>query len=597
VIKHSDARVLIYDHELEAVARDIARQVGGGLKLVRAGGSDEYEQLLAEAVPHAAPVADERAMLSINYTSGTTGAPKGVMYHHRGAYLQALAMASHMRLDCDSVYLWTLPMFHCNGWCFPWGVTAAGATHLCLRKLDPELIWRHLRETGVTHFCAAPTVLIMVAWSDARPRQARANRACGNGRRAADAGAADAHGGAGHRRHSPLTALPRPSGRRSSANGARNGAGGPCPSRRRSRHARVSATLFRNRCASSMRKARDVPADGRTLGEIALRGNNVMLGYYLDDDATRRAAPDGWFRTGDLGVMHADRYVEIKDRAKDIIISGGENIASLEIERALSAHPAVLEAASGGGPDAKWGEVPVAFVALKPGATTSEALLIAHARSALAHFKAPKKIVFGELPKNAHRQDPEVRAARARQRNHEKLGSAPPSLLSLSLLSSGFQWTLRCRLKSRITACATGRSCRAFSAAGSGSAILRRARKHTARPARADASQGQGRRPVGAADARERRRRGLNMAGIAPCYEEMNYSIFGPVVFNCARAGRRQHALAQPESRPSAKGALDAAYRRGQGALVDRDDRARAGRRFRSHDDADHRHARTATSG
>jgi len=156
-IGHSDAQVLIYDYEFEAAAQAIAHEIGAKLKLIRAGGADEYERWIAAAPPHVEPVADERSMLSINYTSGTTGKPKGVMYHHRGAYLQALAMAAHMRLDCASIYLWTLPMFHCNGWCFTWGVTAAGATHLCLRKLEPELVWRHLRESGVTHFCAAPT--------------------------------------------------------------------------------------------------------------------------------------------------------------------------------------------------------------------------------------------------------------------------------------------------------------------------------------------------------------------------------------------------------------------------------------------------------
>jgi fatty-acyl-CoA synthase len=401
VIKHSEALVLIYDHDFETVARAIAQQAGNALKLVRAGGADEYEKLLAAATPHAEPVADERGMLSINYTSGTTGKPKGVMYHHRGAYLQALAMAAHMRLDCDSVYLWTLPMFHCNGWCFTWGVTAAGATHLCLRKLDPELIWKHLRESGVTHFCAAPTVLIMIAWSvsAAKGKLARAIHAATGGApptpailtRMAELGIDVTH----------LYGLTETFGpavicewradwsKRSIAEQgqikARQGVG--------------------NVIAQELRivdsEGKDVPADGATLGEIALRGNNVMLGYYRDDEATKRAAPDGWFRTGDLGVMHPDRYIEIKDRAKDIIISGGENIASLEIERALASHPAVMEAAVVAGPDPKWGEVPVAFVALKPGATTSEAQLIAQVRAALAHFKTPKKIVFGELPKNA----------------------------------------------------------------------------------------------------------------------------------------------------------------------------------------------------
>ena len=401
VIQHSEAPVLIYDHEFEAVARDIARKVGGALKLVRAGGADEYEKLLADAAPCAGAVADERSLLSINYTSGTTGKPKGVMYHHRGAYLQALAMMAHMRLTCDSVCLWTLPMFHCNGWCFTWGVTAAGATHLCLRKADPELIWRHLRESGVTHFCAAPTVLIMIAWSEAaaRGKLSRTIQAATGGApptpailtRMAELGIDVTHLYGLTETFGPAVLCEwradwsKLSLDKQGQIKARQGVGNV-----------IAQTL---RIVDS--DGRDVPADGATLGEIALRGNNVMLGYYRDDEATKRAAPDGWFRTGDLGVMHPDHYIEIRDRAKDIIISGGENIASLEVERALAAHPAVMEAAVVAGPDPKWGEVPVAFVVLKPDASTSEAELIAHARAALAHFKAPKKIVFGELPKNA----------------------------------------------------------------------------------------------------------------------------------------------------------------------------------------------------
>ncbi len=400
-IRHSDAQVLVYDHEFEAVARNIAREIGAGLKLIRAGGTDEYEQWITAASPHAEPVADERGMLSINYTSGTTGKPKGVMYHHRGAYLQALAMVAHMRLDCASTYLWTLPMFHCNGWCFTWGVTAAGATHLCLRKLDPELIWRHLRESAVTHFCAAPTVLIMIAWAEAakQGKLTRPVHAATGGApptpailmRMAELGMAVTHLYGLTETFGPAVvcewrvewnALPL---EKQGQIKARQGVG--------------------NVVAQELRivdvDGRDVPADAKTIGEIALRGNNVMLGYYRDEEATRRAAPDGWFRTGDLGVMHADRYIEIKDRSKDIILSGGENIASVEVERALAAHAAVMEAAVVAGPDAKWGEVPIAYVTLKPGATATEAELIAHVRNLLAHFKAPKKIVFGELPKNA----------------------------------------------------------------------------------------------------------------------------------------------------------------------------------------------------
>jgi fatty-acyl-CoA synthase len=402
IVEHAGASVLVFDHELEPAAREIARNRGAGLKLVRAGGgSDEYEALLQNAVPHASPVTDERGLISINYTSGTTGAPKGVMYHHRGAYLQALAMALHTQLDCASVFLWTLPMFHCNGWCFTWAVTAAGGTHLCLRKLDPDLVWAHLNDSGVTHFNAAPTVLTMLAWHPAAPQQkpARTIRVATGGAPPTPAllarmsvlgmdvthlyGLTETFGPA-------VICAWRPEWNALSADAQAD-------LKARQGLANVVSQALRVVDAQGA----DVPRDSQTLGEIALRGNNVMLGYYRDAEATRNAAPDGWFRTGDLAVMHPDGYVEIRDRAKDVIISGGENIASIEVERALAAHPDVLEVAVVAGPDPKWGEVPVAFVTLKPGAAADADALIAHARAILAHFKAPKRVVFGDLPRNA----------------------------------------------------------------------------------------------------------------------------------------------------------------------------------------------------
>ena len=400
IVRHSGATVLIYDHDHEAVAKSIASELGNDLRLVRAGrADDQYEHLLASADPYHQGVEDERGMISINYTSGTTGRPKGVMYHHRGAYLQALAMAFEMRLDCDSTYLWTLPMFHCNGWCFTWAVTAAGATHLCLRRVEAASIWGHLRDSHVTHFCGAPTVLVMLAWYDgASPLERRVCVATGGApptpailERLAQLGMDVTHLYGLTETFGPAVvcawrgewqALPIAEQARIKA---RQGVGNVI-----SQQLRVIDT-----------HGDDVPADGSALGEIAIRGNNVMLGYYHDEIATRKAIPDGWFRTGDLGVMHADGYVEIRDRAKDIIISGGENIASIEVERALCGHPAVMEAAVVAGPDSRWGEIPVAFVVLKSGAATSETELIAYAREHLAHFKAPKRIVFGELPKNA----------------------------------------------------------------------------------------------------------------------------------------------------------------------------------------------------
>ena len=400
IVTHSGAQLLICDHEFEGVARDIAAQTGGGLRLVRAGRPDDpYEHLLAAAGPYQRAVADERGMLSINYTSGTTGRPRGVMYHHRGAYLQALAMALETRLDCDSTYLWTLPMFHCNGWCFTWGVTAAGAAHLCLRKFEPGLVWKLLRESGVTHFCGAPTVLIMLAWHASAGTLGRTVRVATGGapptpailERMAALGMDVTH----------LYGLTETFGPAVLCKWR-----GEWSKLAIGEQARIKARQgVGNVISQQLRvvdaRGKDLPADGRTLGEIALRGNNVMLGYYQDEIATRKAIPDGWFRTGDLGVMHPDGYVEIKDRAKDIIVSGGENIASIEVERALCAHPAVMDAAVVAGPDPKWGEVPVAFVTLKAGAAVTEDELVAWARERIAHFKAPKRVVFGELPRNA----------------------------------------------------------------------------------------------------------------------------------------------------------------------------------------------------
>ncbi|NDP42146.1 MAG: AMP-binding protein [Aromatoleum sp.] len=402
ILGHSGASVLVYDDEFAVAAGRASELVGPSMRLLRAGGAaDELEGLIAGAHPYLHPVADERALLAINYTSGTTGRSKGVMYHHRGAYLQALAMALHMRLDSDSVYLWTLPMFHCNGWCFPWAVTAMGAVHLCLPKVEASAIWRHMRESGVSHFCAAPTVLAMTIW-DTGADKARLPRPVriGTGgapptpallERLAELGMDITH-------LYGLTETYGPAGIcewRSEWNSL------SMPQQAKLKSRQGVANVIGQRIRVVDENGGDVPADAATMGEIAIRGNNVMLGYYKDDEATRKSCPDGWFRTGDLGVLHADGYVELRDRAKDIIISGGENISSVEIERALTTHHAVLEAAVVAAPDEKWGEVPVAFVTLKDGAVATDTELIEHARSTLARFKAPKRVIFGPLPKTA----------------------------------------------------------------------------------------------------------------------------------------------------------------------------------------------------
>ncbi|MPZ93794.1 MAG: AMP-binding protein [Propionibacteriales bacterium] len=400
IIQHAGARVLVATHEFAAQAAQVADATG--LRCVVAGGpGDEYERLLAESTPQPHSCTDERALLAINYTSGTTGDPKGVMYHHRGAALQALAMAFHTRMNAHTRYLWTLPMFHCNGWCFTWATVAAGATSVCLRKVDPALIWQLLRTEGISHFSAAPTVLSMItaAAEAAGPPLDRRVRVDTGGAppspsliaSLADLGMDVTHLYGLTETYGPIALNDwhpewdgRPADERATLN-ARQGVGN------------VIAEPLRVVDA----EGGDVPADGQTIGEIVARGNDVMLGYYRDEAATERVTVDGWFRTGDLAVMHPDHYVEIKDRAKDIIVSGGENIASVEVERVLAEHPAVLESAVVGVPDDRWGEVPVAYVALRSGATASVEELRDHVRSRIAAFKVPKHVVFQDLPRTS----------------------------------------------------------------------------------------------------------------------------------------------------------------------------------------------------
>jgi len=401
IVENSGARLLIATQELAAAAHSVAERTG--IRLIVAGDtSSEYEQLLGAApVEPAAPI-DELTLISINYTSGSTGRPKGVMCTHRGAYLQALAMAYHAGLGLDSAYLWTLPMFHCNGWCFTWAVTAAGAVHICRREIDPSTIWPELCGGDVTHLCAAPTVLTMLAEAaDERPgrRPPRTIRVFTGGAPPTPPllarltrlnlevthlyGSTETYGPAVINQWQPDWS-DEPDAERARLN-ARQGIG--------------------NVVTQSVRivdaEGRDVPADGATLGEIVIRGNNVTPGYYGDEEATRAAHFGEWFRTGDLGVRFPDGYIELRDRAKDIIITGGENVASVEVERALADHPSVLEAAVVGRADDVWGEIPVAFVALKAGARATESELIDFVRTRIAHFKAPKQIRFEELPKTS----------------------------------------------------------------------------------------------------------------------------------------------------------------------------------------------------
>jgi fatty-acyl-CoA synthase len=401
ILKHSGAAVLIASAELTERAREVADATG--VRLIVAGGDDDaYERLLAAAEPEVIGCDDERQLLAINYTSGTTGRPKGVMYHHRGGYLQSLAMAFHTRLGPDSAYLWTLPMFHCDGWCFPWAVTAAGGTHVCLRAVDPGEIWRLLRNEGVTHFSAAPTVLTMIGdapEAKTGPLPDRTVRVQTGGappsptllanlaRLRLDVthlyGLTETFGPIAVNEWQPQWHDLDVSEQATLK--ARQGVG--------------NVVAEQPRVVDS--HGRDVPADGATIGEIVVRGNDVMLGYFRDEAATAEADIDGWMRTGDLAVRHPDGYLEIRDRSKDIIISGGENIASIEVERAIDSHPAVLESAVVGVSDEKWGQVPVAFVTLRAGANASAGDITAHVRERLAHFKAPRRVVFRQLPKTS----------------------------------------------------------------------------------------------------------------------------------------------------------------------------------------------------
>ncbi|MFC5827528.1 AMP-binding protein [Nonomuraea insulae] len=396
MLDHAEVSVLLHDDELTELAQAAAK--GGRVRLVPGA---EYEALVAGAEPLLVPVEDELTPLSINYTSGTTGRPKGVVYHHRGAYLQALAMALHTKLDAGSGYLWTLPMFHCHGWCFPWAVTLAGGRHVCLPKVEPGEAWRLIREHRVTHLCGAPTVLTSLLAHHAAPDAALDPRllACVGGappspvllRRALRAGIDVIHLYGLTETYGPaVICQPQPEWSGLDAAelavlNARQGVG----------------NVIAQRIRVVDGDGGDVPADATTIGEIAVRGNDVMLGYHRDPAATEKAAPDGWFRTGDLGVVHPDGYVRVVDRAKDVIISGGENIASIEVENALVSHPGVQEAAVVARPDEHWGEVPVAYVSLAPGANATGAELIEHVRDRLAHFKAPKAVYFGELPKTS----------------------------------------------------------------------------------------------------------------------------------------------------------------------------------------------------
>jgi acyl-CoA synthetase (AMP-forming)/AMP-acid ligase II len=402
ILAHSGARYLLLHSQLEELAAplDLA-----GVTVIRCADTgspeDPYEQFLAAAPAERPPswLADEEETISINYTSGTTGRPKGVQYTYRGAYLNALGEVIHAGLGPNSVYLWTLPMFHCNGWCFPWAVTAVAARHVTLRAVDPELVWDLIDGEGVTHYNGAPTVQLMIlnhsrAHRLERPVTAMVAAAPPSPTllaRMSELNFQVVHVYGLTETYGPITVSPEQEG------WAELPTAGRAQHLARQGQGYVSADLVRV-VDSEMR---DVPRDATTMGEVVMRGNNVMSGYFHDQAATSKAFAGGWFHSGDLAVWHPDGNIELRDRGKDIIISGGENISSIEVEQAISAHPAVLECAVVGVPDPHWGERPKAFVTLNDNATATPQEIIAFCRDRLAHYKCPDTIEFGPLPKTS----------------------------------------------------------------------------------------------------------------------------------------------------------------------------------------------------
>lgn len=415
ILGHGEAKVLLSDREFSPVIAEALAALTGPRPLVvdiddalaeggRLIGDLDYEALLAEGDPDfpGVPVADEWQAIGLNYTSGTTGDPKGVVIHHRGAYLNALGNVMAFGLRADSVYLWTLPMFHCNGWTYTWAVTAVAGTHVCLRRTDPALIFPAIRDAKVTHMCGAPIVLGMLihAPNDAKvPFPQTVEVATGGA--APPSPVIAAMEGMGFR-VTHLYGLTESYGPATYCAWQDDWNGLALPDRAvmMSRQGVAYPTL-QGVTVADPDTLDPVPADGETIGEVMVRGNTVMKGYLKNPAASEAAFRGGWYHTGDLGVMHPSGYVEIKDRSKDIIISGGENISSLEVEEVLYRHPGVMEAAVVAKADERWGETPCAFVALKQGAAADAAEIIAFCRERMAHFKCPRHVVFGPLPKTS----------------------------------------------------------------------------------------------------------------------------------------------------------------------------------------------------
>ena len=413
ILSHGQAKLLIADREFSPIVKESLAALPEPIALVEIDdevggaslGGTEYEAFLAEGDPTAtwSGPQDEWDPIALNYTSGTTGDPKGVVTHHRGAFLNAIGNAITFGLDRSSVYLWTLPMFHCNGWTYTWAVTAMAGTHVCLRRVDPAAIFAAIAEDRITHLCGAPIVLnILVHAPDTAKRRFDHVVEVATGGAAPPSAVIEAMERMGFR-VTHLYGLTETYGPATVCAWQEEWAGLPM-SERAARMARQGVTYLtheRQRVVDPQTMA-DVPADGSTMGELILRSNTVMKGYLKNPTATEAAFEHGWFHTGDLAVRHPDGYIEIKDRSKDIIISGGENISSLEVEDTLYRHPQIIEAAVVARPDPVWGESPCAFVRLKPDAGPASAEdIIAWCRANLAHYKVPRTIVFGPLPKTS----------------------------------------------------------------------------------------------------------------------------------------------------------------------------------------------------
>ncbi|MEX3949151.1 acyl-CoA synthetase [Paraburkholderia sp. EG287B] len=440
MLRHGEAKALIVDTEFAALAQRAALEFPN-LRIISVADiaaadpeyfprATDYEAFLEQGDPEFAwePPRDEWDAIALNYTSGTTGDPKGVVYHHRGAYLNAVSNILEWDMPKHAVYLWTLPLFHCNGWCFAWTVAARAGVNVCLRKFDAKLVFDLIRSERVTHYCGAPIVQGALADAPAEYREGIAHTVCTMVAGAPPAPAVIAKMKAIGIELTHVYGLTEVYG--PAAVCAVQARWQTLPDEEQARLAARQGVRYHLQSGVSVRNAQTmepVPADGETLGEIMFRGNICMKGYLKNERATEEAFRGGWFHTGDLGVMTPDGYVRITDRSKDIIISGGENISSIEVEDTLYRHPAVALAAVVAMPDPKWGEVPCAFVELRPGASATAEEIIAHCRLFLAHFKVPRAVRFGELPRTATGkiQKYELRAQLGSQSAIDVAGATP----------------------------------------------------------------------------------------------------------------------------------------------------------------------------